>query len=159
MPPRDSQTSALEVHLVAEVMDLTPPVSAGTDLPGRNVSKLEALVKLSLGQSIVLSGIHSRSERESSSGIPLFSEIPILGALFGSTAKNDDDVDGAMFVVPTVVDSVSRSARELVDDAVAQYERFPGRLDHTPIWEGSRAAPASSPAGQFDPYRPAVERR
>ena len=159
LPRFDSQTSALEVHLVAEVMDLTPPVSAGTDLPGRNVSKLEALVKLSLGQSIVLSGIHSRSERESTSGIPLFSEIPILGALFGSTAKNDDDVDGAMFVVPTVVDSVSRSARELVDDAVAQYERFPGRLDHTPIWEGSRAAPASSPAGQFDPYRPAVERR
>src|SRR5688500_6955298 len=52
LPRFDPRTNELEVHLVAEVMDLTPPVSGSTDLPGRNVSKLEALVKLQLGQSI-----------------------------------------------------------------------------------------------------------
>jgi pilus assembly protein CpaC len=146
LPRFDPRTNELEVHLIAEVMDLTPPVSAGTDLPGRNVSKLEALVKLALGQSIVLSGIHSRAERKATNGLPLLSEIPILGALFGSRGKNEDEVEGAMFVVPSVVDGVSRSARELIDEAVEQYNDFSGGADHPPPWEESpAAAPSGSP--------------
>lgn len=135
LPRFDPQTNELEVHLVAEVMDLIPPVSAGTDLPGRNVSKLEALVRLKLGQSIVLSGIHSRSERKATSGLPLLSEIPILGALFGSSTRNDEEVEGAMFVVPSVVDAVSRGAREIVDEAAQQYESYSGDLERVEAWE------------------------
>jgi pilus assembly protein CpaC len=141
LPRFDTQTNELEVRLVAEVMDLTPPVSAGTDLPGRNVSKLEAVVKLKLGQSIVLSGIHSRAERRSTSGLPLLSEIPILGALFGSTGDTEDEVEGAMFVVPSVVDAVSRGAREIVDEAAQQYERYSGDLDEAKLWDEAPLTP------------------
>jgi pilus assembly protein CpaC len=135
LPRFDPRTNELEVNVVAEVMDLIPPVSAGTDLPGRNVSKLEALVKLDLGQSIVLSGIHTRAERRTTSGIPLLSEIPVLGVLFGSRGKNEDEVEGSMFVVPSVVDAVSRSAREIVDEAVEQYNDFDGDVEGAPPWE------------------------
>jgi pilus assembly protein CpaC len=149
LPRFDPQTNELEVQLVAEVMDLTPPVSAGTDLPGRNVSKLEALVRLKLGQSIVLSGIHSRTERKVTSGLPLLSEIPILGALFGSSGRNEDEVEGAMFVVPSVVDAVSRSAREIIDEAAQQYESYSGDLKPIRLRDERRgqsgAAEASTP--------------
>jgi pilus assembly protein CpaC len=141
LPRFDTQTNELEVRLVAEVMDLTPPVSAGTNLPGRNVSKLEAVVKLKLGQSIVLSGIHSRAERTSTSGLPLLSEIPILGALFGSTGNTEDEVEGAMFVVPSVVDAVSRGAREIVDEAAQQYELYSGDLDEATLWDETPRTP------------------
>ena len=141
LPRFDPQTNELEVHLVAEVMDLTPPVSAGTDLPGRNVSKLEALVRLKLGQSIALSGIHSRAERRATSGLPLLSEIPIVGALFGSTAQNDEEVEGAMFVVPSVIDAVSRGAREIVDEAAQQYESYAGDLERVNTWDEAPPAP------------------
>jgi pilus assembly protein CpaC len=147
LPRFDPQTNELEVHLVAEVMDLTPPVAAGTELPGRNVSKLEALVKLKLGQSIVLSGIHSRAERKNTQGLPLLSEIPILGAFFGSTGSNEEEVEGAMFVVPSVVDTVSLSAREAIDDAVQQYERYSGERNRVPLWSEKPAAAAPAPAG------------
>ena len=60
LPRYDPALRELEVKVSAEVMDLTPPVAAGTDLPGRNVSKLSTLVGLKLGQSIVLSGIRTR---------------------------------------------------------------------------------------------------
>lgn len=135
LPRFDPQTNELEVHLVAEVMDLTPPVSAGTELPGRNVSKLEALVKLKLGQSIVLSGIHSRAERKSTNGLPLLSEIPILGAFFGSTGNDEEEVEGAMFVVPSVVDAVDLSARKAIDEAVQQYEDYSGNLAPVRSWQ------------------------
>ena len=144
LPRFDPQTNELEVQLVAEVMDLTPPVSAGTDLPGRNVSRLEALVRLKLGQSIVLSGIHSRAERRATSGLPLLSEIPILGALFGSTGRDEDAVEGAMLVVPTVVDAVSRTAREIVDEAAQQYESYSGDVEQIRV-PGEGRAPATWP--------------
>jgi pilus assembly protein CpaC len=151
LPRFDTQTNELEVRLVAEVMDLTPPVSAGTDLPGRNVSKLEAVVRLKLGQSIVLSGIHSQAERKATSGLPLFSEIPILGALFGSTGRTEDEVEGAMLVVPTVVDAVSRGAREIVDEAAEEYERYSGGLDEANLWDETPARP-----GAFEQTPPAA---
>jgi pilus assembly protein CpaC len=160
LPRFDPRTNALEVHLVAEVMDLTPPVSDGTDLPGRNVSKLEALVKLDLGQSIVLSGIHSRAERKLTTGLPLLSEIPILGALFGSRGRNEDEVEGAMFVVPSVVEGVSRSAREIIDDAVEQYLNYTGDLENTPTWEEDPAAGSSSVRSPgSSSHSPRLERR
>lgn len=148
LPRFDPQTNELEVHIVAEVMDLTPPVAAGTDLPGRNVSKLEALVKLKLGQSIVLSGIHSRSERTRTNGLPLLSEIPILGALFGTTGSNEDEVEGVMFVVPTVVDAVSRSARENIDAAIEEYEGYDGHIDRVAPWEDGGGPSGAPGAGR-----------
>jgi pilus assembly protein CpaC len=154
LPRFDTQTNELEVRLVAEVMDLTPPVSAGTDLPGRNVSKLEALVRLKLGQSIVLSGIHSHAERKSTNGLPLLSEIPILGALFGSTGRTEDEVEGAMFVVPTVVDAVSRNARELVDEAAQQYERYSGDLERANLWQETPPRPSGFERGQLPTQQP-----
>lgn len=144
LPRFDPQTNELEVHVVAEVMDLTPPVSAGTDLPGRNVSKLEALVKLKLGQSIVLSGIHTRSARKSTTGLPLLSEIPVIGALFGSSGKDEEDVEGAMLVVPSVVDSISRGARDLVDEAARQYEDYSGDIERIELWDNAAGSPRAS---------------
>ena len=76
LPRFDPTTRELEVKVLAEVMDLTPPVAAGTELPGRNVSKLSTLVSLKLGQSIVLSGIRTRSQRHSTSGVPYLSRDP-----------------------------------------------------------------------------------
>jgi pilus assembly protein CpaC len=127
-------------------------VSAGTNLPGRNVSKLEALVRLKLGQSIVLSGIHSNAERKSTNGLPLLSQIPILGALFGSTGRTEDEVEGAMFVVPSVVDAVSRSAREIVDEAAQQYERYSGDLEGATRWQEAPVPPDGAlPAPAWQP--------
>ncbi|HET9930882.1 MAG TPA: pilus assembly protein N-terminal domain-containing protein, partial [Polyangiaceae bacterium] len=122
LPRFDPATRELEVQLAAEVMDLTPPVAAGTDLPGRNVSKLSTLVSLKLGQSIVLSGIRTRSQRHSVSGLPLLSEIPILGVFFGSHGDSQEEVEGAIYVVPSIIEAVPKSAQEIVDEALREYK-------------------------------------
>jgi pilus assembly protein CpaC len=148
LPRFDPVTHELEVKLEAEVTDLTPPVSAGTDLPGRNVSKLSTLVALKLGQSIVLSGIRSRSERRASSGLPLLSEIPLLGAFFGSHAQASEEVDGAIFVVPSVIESIPKSAKEIIDEALVEYEDFDGDMDELDTWEKD---PARAPGVRLTP--------
>lgn len=135
LPRFDPGSRELEVQLAAEVMDLTPPVAAGTDLPGRNVSKLSTLVSLKLGQSIVLSGIRTRSQRHSVSGLPLLSEIPILGVFFGSHGDMQEDVEGAIYVVPSIIEAVPKSAQEIVDEALREYKKYDGAIDEARIWE------------------------
>jgi pilus assembly protein CpaC len=148
LPRFDPVTRELEVKVSAEVMDLTPPVAAGADLPGRNVSKLATLVALKLGQSIVLSGIRSRSERRSIGGIPLLSEIPLLGVLFGSHGHAKEEIEGAIFVVPSVIESIPKGAQEIIDEALAQYNDYDGDIDEVNAWEKN---PAKAPGVRVTP--------
>jgi pilus assembly protein CpaC len=142
LPRFDPATRELEVRVDAEVADLTPSVAPGTDLPGRAHSKLGTLVSLRLGQSIVLSGIRTRSERHSVSGLPGLSEIPVLGLLFGTHGNSEQEVDGAILVVPSVVESVPKGARELLDESLSRYESYSGNLEAAPTWNEAPETPA-----------------
>ncbi len=128
LPRLDPKTGDLEVQVDADEADLTPPVT-GTPLPGRNTAKLDTLVRLKLGQSLVLSGIRARSQRHAVSGLPLLSQIPILGVFFGSHQDSAEDTEGAIFIIPTAVESVPKPAIEMVNDALSQYEEYSGDVD------------------------------
>ena len=148
LPRFDSTSKELKVELEAEVMDLTPPVAGGTDLPGRNVSKLSTAVALKLGQSIVLSGIRSKAQRHSVSGLPWLSEIPLIGVLFGSHGDQEEEVEGAIFVVPSVIESIPKGAQELLDDAMRDFKAYSGDIDKVNAWEKN---PATAPGVRMKP--------
>lgn len=128
LPRFDSATGDLEIKLSASVSDLIPPVSS-TPIPGRNTSELETLVHMKLGESLVLSGIRSQSQRHDIAGVPLLSEVPLLGILFGSHSDSRQDTEGAVFIIPSVVETVPRNTLELVDSALSQYEEFSGDIE------------------------------
>ena len=127
-PHYDPLTRELGLKLDADVSDLTASVS-GTSLPGRATSKLTTNVTLKLGQSLILSGIRSTSLTHTVSGLPGLSEIPILGILFGSHANTELNTEGAIFVVPSVVQSIPNSAAELVDLALKKFDDYSGNID------------------------------
>lgn len=128
LPRLDEQTGELEIQVDADVSDLTPPVES-TNLPGRNISKLKTLVRLKLGQSLVLSGIRSTNRRHDIRGLPILSEIPVLGVLFGSHRDSAEDVEGALFIIPTAVESVPKPAIEIVNGALSQFEEYSGDIE------------------------------
>ena len=127
LPRFDPATRNLEVKVAADVADLTPP--AGSSLPGRQTSKLSTLVFLKLGQSLVLSGIRTRTQRHSIQGLPLLSQIPVLGVLFGTHSDQKEDTEGAVFIIPSVVDSVPKGTYDIVKEAMKQYDNYSGDLD------------------------------
>jgi pilus assembly protein CpaC len=127
LPRFDPTSRELAIAIDADVADLTEPIGA-TDLPGQNLSKLATNVALKLGQSVVLSGIRTSSEFQTVSGLPGLSEIPILGLLFGSEVSRRQDVEGALFIVPSVLDTAGTRAAELIDQAFGRYERYDGEL-------------------------------
>jgi type II secretory pathway component GspD/PulD (secretin) len=83
---------------------------------------------LNLGQSIILSGMRGRSTTGGSQGLPLLAQIPILGALFGSQTRINRENEMVIFVVPTVIEGMSRQAEDRVAAAMRAYEDFGGIL-------------------------------
>ncbi|MGC4093348.1 MAG: pilus assembly protein N-terminal domain-containing protein [Polyangiaceae bacterium] len=161
LPRFDPVSRELEIKLDSLVTDLTPPVAGGTNLPGRNISKLNTLVSLKLGQSIVLSGIRSRSQRHDIQGVPLLSEIPLIGILFGRHADTAEEVEGAIYVVPSVIESIPKSAQEVLDEALGQYKEFHGDMNDVKAWEQdpARAAGHVQPPPTFQAAPPAPTAR
>ncbi|MBK8169937.1 MAG: pilus assembly protein N-terminal domain-containing protein [Sandaracinaceae bacterium] len=137
LPRYDRDTGRVELRVMADITDLTN--DNGSGLPGRTISHLETLVNLELGQSLVLAGLTSDSEASTRSGLPGFSQIPILGALFGTHSNRHERTRNVLFLVPTVVDNVSQQARNRIGEAMAVYEDFDGDTDEVFLVEPVRA--------------------
>ncbi|HVJ94731.1 MAG TPA: pilus assembly protein N-terminal domain-containing protein [Labilithrix sp.] len=128
LPRYDSNTRDVELKLSTDVADLTPERSTNGP-PGRATTKLDTQVTLKLGQALVLSGIKTATQRHQVNGIPGLSDIPVLGVLFGSHGNEKAEVEGAVFIVPSIVDTVPKSALEMINHAMSTYKEFSGNMD------------------------------
>ncbi|HEY5955652.1 MAG TPA: pilus assembly protein N-terminal domain-containing protein [Polyangiaceae bacterium] len=128
VPRFDPKRSDIALKIASEVSDLTA-ASPGTVIPGRAESKLETVVNVKLGQSIVLSGIRTSSQTHSVDGLPGLSRIPILGVLFGSHHDSSAEVEGAIYIIPSVIETLPNASTELIDSAVSKFKDFDGDVE------------------------------
>jgi pilus assembly protein CpaC len=91
---------------------------------------MNTFVHLKLGQSIVLSGIRTWSVQHSVTGLPLLSMIPILNFIFGSHSNSESDTEGAIYIIPSIIESVPRKAHDITDTAMREYEDYDGDIRH-----------------------------
>ena len=144
LPHFDPERRELSLRVEADVSDLTASVD-GTPLPGRSTSKLTTVVSLKLGQSLVLSGIRTESLTHAVRGLPGLSEIPVLGVLFGSHGQSHLETEGAIFVVPSVVQTVPSAAAEQVELALKKFRNFDGDVEGVGAYDKRPAGGAHVP--------------
>jgi pilus assembly protein CpaC len=63
------------------------------------------------------------------SGLPLLSEIPVLGVLFGTHNNAAEDQEGAIFIIPSIIETVPKSAVEVIKNALSQFKDFSGDIN------------------------------
>jgi pilus assembly protein CpaC len=126
-PRYDSESGRLELEIHADVSDLAD--DRGTGTPGRLTSTLDTLVNLELGQSLMLAGLVANSQTRGHSGLPVLSQIPILGALFGTHSEAEQETEDVVFIVPSVLDAVSMDGRARIREALDAYDEYTGDLD------------------------------
>jgi pilus assembly protein CpaC len=151
-PHYDAKTGRIELRLHADISELDS--DNGTSIPGRITSNLDTEVNLELGQSLILAGLTSKSERRSKSGIPVLSQIPILGVFFGSHGQTQDESENIVLIVPSVVDAVSMQDRERVSAALKSYANFSGDLDEVNYIPPTRPATKPMAAPPTLPSKP-----
>ena len=123
-PRYDRTTGRLDLELNAVVSELTEQSVDG--VPGRAFTSLNTVVNLELGQSIILAGIHSKSVARASEGLPLLSQIPVLGYIFGSQTARETEVENLIFIVPTVMQAVDLDQRDRVLEAQRAFRKYEG---------------------------------
>jgi pilus assembly protein CpaC len=144
LPKYDSRTGRIELEIAADVSDLDAEKGVH-GIPGRITSHVETLVNLELGQSVSLAGIRARTERRRKNGIPGLALIPFIGALFGTQSRETEDNESYMLVVPSVVEPISLSQRDRVEEALRMYESFHGGVDAHQLTDQPRARRDSTP--------------
>ncbi|TLY90277.1 MAG: type IV pilus secretin PilQ family protein, partial [Gammaproteobacteria bacterium] len=55
------------------------------------------------GQTVVLGGILSTTQREDDTKVPYLGDIPVLGHLFKNTIHKDDKDELMIFITPKIV--------------------------------------------------------
>ena len=97
-----------------EVSELTDngavnlPLAGGTvRIPALSVRRAETTIELGSGQSFAIAGLLQRSTAQVADGIAGVSEVPVLGALFRSTAFRRAETELVIIVTPYLVRPVS----------------------------------------------------
>ena len=136
LPQYDARTGRIELTISADVSDLTD--DRGSGIPGRTVSKLDTLVNLELGQGVMLAGLNAHTEARTDTGLPLLSQIPVFGYLFGTHGNREEQTRNVLFIVPTVVDVVRADARAHIVDALRIFEEYDGDLEDIDLMQAPK---------------------
>lgn len=86
-------------------------VTATNPNPPVNTRSAQTSVVVASGESIVLGGLIREDNGHNSTGIPLLSKIPVLGALFGTQGYNRTRTELVLLITPRIV-SDAVQARE-----------------------------------------------
>ena len=95
-----------EVSELDNQSSINIPIADGTSfitVPGLKTRRAETSVELGDGQSLAIAGLISSSVANNYSSLPGIDNIPILGALFRSTAFKRDQTELVIIVTPYIV--------------------------------------------------------
>ena len=104
--------------------------SAGAN-PDVSTRNAKTSVVVANGESIVLAGLIRENSTLTSSGLPLVSKIPVIGALFGHQDVTKDRTELILMITPKIV-SDSAQAREVTDELRRKLPALEGMLPKSP---------------------------
>ena len=114
--PRVTPGGMVQMEIEQEVTTVDPNASAGgVTSPTFNTRKITSNVAVRTSQAVVLGGLISDERGDGKSGVPGLYSVPILGFLFGETAKQAGRTELVVVLTPRVVAS-DQDAQSVSDD-------------------------------------------
>ena len=77
--------------------------SGGVNVPSIDTREIATQVLVNDGQTVVLGGILSTTQREDDTKVPYLGDIPVLGHLFKNTIHKDNKDELMIFITPKIV--------------------------------------------------------
>lgn len=101
--PRINSGGMVTLEINQEVSQPGSPGTAANPNPDVSTRNAKTSVVVANGESIVLGGLIRENTLRDSSGLPLISKIPVLGALFGQQGLKNDRTELILMVTPRIV--------------------------------------------------------
>jgi general secretion pathway protein D len=77
--------------------------------------KINSSIAVKNGETIVLGGLIREDSSDGLTGMPILSDIPVIGSLFGTTSKNKDKTELVILITPRVVENENH-AKAVTDE-------------------------------------------
>ncbi len=91
--------------------------------PPINTRSVQTLLAVPTGQTMVMGGLITENNANSSKGLPGLARIPILGGLFGTQSLEKDRTELILFITPREVENEA-DYRRVIDDLRRKMERL-----------------------------------
>lgn len=102
---------AMHVHpSVSEISSANAVTISGVSVPSFVERDAEANVEMASGQTLAIAGLFQRDEQNNISKFPFLGDVPVLGAMFRSTAYQRDETELVILVTPFLTEPVSNPA-------------------------------------------------
>lgn len=137
--PRVNDSGTIILDISQEVSDVARTTTSGINSPTIQQRKLASTVATRSGQMIALGGLIRERSTSGRSGIPLLSQIPVIGGIFGQQTQDGSRTELIILLTPTVIRSPEET-RQTVDtliDALDGVRPLVGRALETQV--GGRA--------------------
>lgn len=151
-----STTSSVQFRDTGVILNVTPRVNPGglvfmeikqeLSEPGANrdptgnvpISKrtIDTELAVQSGETVVLGGLISHTQRQSDSGVPVLKDIPLIGGLFGQQSNSGERRELLVVITPEVIRSAER-AREVTEEYRSRFKGLePLNLDEYSVESG-----------------------
>lgn len=130
--PRVNESGTIILDISQEVSDVAETTTSGINSPTIQQRRLASTVATRSGEMIALGGLIRNRQTKTKSGIPLLSQIPLIGGLFGRDVETGARTELIILITPTVIRSPAETknivnalidgldlTRPLIDEAVA----------------------------------------
>lgn len=149
--PRINETGTVALEITQEVSRVVDAgrSEAGVPTPTIQQRKIKSRVEVLDGQTVVLGGLIQEGEERGRDRIPILGDIPILGALFGSTRTTNQRTELIVFITPRVMRNAEQ-ARDISDELKARMRALRARSLGSDEMPERRARTSLAPGG-FEP--------
>jgi general secretion pathway protein D len=113
--PRVNKGGLVIMEIEQEVSDAIGTTSSGIDSPTIQQRKITSTIAIQSGETVALGGLIKDKKDNSKSGLPVLSQVPVLGALFGTTSNTDTRTELLILITPRVVRNL-HEARAVTDE-------------------------------------------
>ena len=107
--PRISASGTVPLAIAQEISTPGAPITVGNSpAPTFNKTSVSTTLAVKDGETVAIAGLIRDSNRASRSGVPFFSSVPLLGALFGKTSKQAARTEVLIMITPHVIRTPER---------------------------------------------------
>ena len=129
------------VQMVLKITSDSPSDTTGAEAANKNTKSVTTEMMRKSGETGVIGGIYDTLKSTSTLGIPFFSDLPIVGALFRSTITKISQQEFLVMVTPRVLERSNYTVLESSDTSSASYESSEETYDNQTTADDNYSVP------------------
>ncbi|MFZ5483281.1 MAG: type II secretion system secretin GspD [Pseudomonadota bacterium] len=108
--PRVNASGLVTLEINQEISNASKTTSSSIDSPTIQKRTAQSTVTVQSNETLVMAGLIKEENSRAADGLPLLSEVPVLGGLFGKQSRTDNRTELIILITPRVLHTVAQAA-------------------------------------------------